>query len=341
MKPEQKRRYGQQLRTSMISALMTAIFMYLFYYPGWRSIGAGLAIGGTMPLILELYTKFFYNRYLAKANLLIALFVNSAIHLLILIIVALLFVGIFYLNGDYKTLLSDFRFFYSHYFLIGIGFGLVLTVGFNFFSILNTLIGKHILGKLLIGMYRQPREVERVFMFLDITSSTSIAEQIGPKKFMSLVNDFFYDITEAVFQSKGEIYKYVGDEVIITWKTPDAITSANCIRCFINIRHRISQKSSYYQKTYGVIPNFKAGIHGGVAITGELGYTRREIAYMGDVLNTTARIEEACKTFSKSLLLSETMFHQLESKGDFKYDLVGEVKLRGKEKTTKLYSLLD
>ena len=90
-----------------------------------------------------------------------------------------------------------------------------------------------------------------------------------------------------------------------------------------------------------MIPNFKAGIHGGVAITGELGYTRREIAYMGDVLNTTARIEEACKTFSKSLLLSETMFHQLESKGDFKYDLVGEVKLRGKEKTTKLYSLLD
>jgi adenylate cyclase len=189
-------------------------------------------------------------------------------------------------------------------------------------------------------MYRNPIEVDRVFMFLDIKSSTTIAEQIGHIKFLSLVNDFFYDIVEPVRQTRGEIYKYVGDEAIITWKTKDAIKESNCIQCFFLIQEVIEKRRDYYLKKYGLVPEFKAGLHGGLSVTGELGYTKREIAYMGDVLNTTARIEEACKIYNEPILISENLMEQMIQQEKYKFTKVGKEKLRGKEQEMALFKLV-
>jgi len=341
MKSNQKRQLISALKTGLISAVITATFMYLFYYPGWQSTAAGLCIGFFIPVILSYYSNNIVRKHLVKTNLLILLTINTIVHLIVIFSVAVIFVVIFYMQGNFKAVFTDFQFLYSRLFMVGMGFGLSLALIFNFFYILNTLIGRNILGKLLIGMYRKPTEVDRVFMFLDIKSSTTIAEQIGHLKFLSLVNDFFYDITEPVYQTKGEIYKYVGDEAIISWKTKDAISEANCIKCFYLIQDTIRKKADYYQNKYGVVPAFKAGLHGGIAVTGELGYTKREIAYMGDVLNTTARIEEACKTFNEQLILSEDLVSKLDHQDNYKYTEIGKSKLRGKEKEMILYKISD
>ena len=339
MKSVEKQQFKKSLKTGLISAVITIVFMYLFYYPGWQSIAAGLCIGFLIPVIISLYTDKIVRRHLIKLNLLVLLSLNTLVHLVVIFVVAIFFVVIFYMKGNFKLIFDDLSFFYNRFFIIGIAFGLGLSLIFNFFSILNTLTGRNMLGKLFIGMYRNPIEVNRVFMFLDIKSSTSIAEQIGHLKFLSLVNDFFYDIAEPVRQTKGEIYKYVGDEAIVTWKTKDAIAGANCIRCFSLIESVIKGKSDNYMKKYGIVPEFKAGIHGGLLVTGELGYTRREIAYMGDVLNTAARIEEVCKSYDKKLLISKDLADLINDAGEIQLTEVGKVKLRGKEKEMLLFSI--
>ncbi len=339
MRLEQKQQIKTLLTIWSISAPITVIFMYFTYYPGWQSIAAGICIGISIPLITTLYTNIIVRKYLLKTNLLILLTLNTIVHVLVIFTIAVFFVVIFYMKGDFNHLLSNLSFLYSKYFVIGIAFGLGLSLIFNFFYILNTLIGGRTLGKLFIGVYRKPIEVERVFMFLDIKSSTTIAEQIGHLKFLSLVNDFFYDIAEPVRQTKGEIYKYVGDEAIITWKTKDAINNANCIRCFSLINSVIEGKAKHYIEKYGIVPEFKAGLHGGLAVTGELGFTRREIAYMGDVLNTTARIEEACKSYGESLLISENLVSQMDQQNTFTFKEVGKAQLRGKETGMTLFAV--
>jgi adenylate cyclase len=339
MKPEYKRRIKSRLTTCIISAFATSVFMYLFYFPGWQSIAAGLNIGFFIPLILTWYSDSVVRKHLVKTNLILLLSINTLVNVLVMFVISVIFVIIFYVKGNFREVFQNMNFFYSRWMLTGISFGLGLALIFNFFYILNTLIGRHILGKLFIGMYRKPVETERVFMFLDIKSSTSIAEQIGHQKFMSLVNDFFYDIAEPVYVTKGEIYKYVGDEAIITWKMKHAITDANCIRCFTLIKEAIRKKAKYYETRYGVVPEFKAGLHGGLAITGELGYTKREIAYMGDVLNTTARIEEACKTYKEALLVSEVLVTKLQKQSVFSFQKVGKEKFRGKENEIALYKV--
>ena len=339
MKSNQKRQLISTLKTGLISAFVTAAFMYLFYYPGWQSIAAGLCIGFFIPVILSFYSNNIVRKHLTKTNLLVLLTLNTIVHVIVIFVIAVIFVVVFYMKGNFEVIFKDFTFLYSRLFMIGMGFGLSLALIFNFFYILNTLIGKNILGKLFIGMYRKPIEVDRVFMFLDIKSSTTIAEQIGHLKFLSLVNDFFYDIAEPIYQTKGEIYKYVGDEAIITWKTKDAVLDANCIRCFYLIQETIQRKADFYQNKYGVVPGFKAGLHGGLAVTGELGYTKREIAYMGDVLNTTARIEEACKTFNEHLILSEYLVSKMNQQKIYNFSEIGKSKLRGKEKEMILFKI--
>jgi len=341
MKLEQKQQFKSRLTTCIISAVVTAIFMYWFYYPGWQSIAAGLCTGFFIPVGLLLYSENIVRKRLTKINLLVLLSLNTVVHVIVIFFIAVFFVGLFYMNGDYSSIFKNWDFLFSRFFLTGILFGLGLSLIFNFFYILNTLIGRNILGKLFIGMYRKPVETDRTFMFLDIKSSTTIAEQIGHQKFMSLVNDFFYDIAEPVLLTKGEIYKYVGDEAIITWKMKNAVKDTNCIRCFYLIEKAIAKKSEYYLKKYGMVPEFKAGLHGGTAITGELGYTKREIAYMGDVMNTTARIEEACKTYNEKLLVSGDIISKINSQREFKFSEVGKTVLRGKENKVSLFKVVE
>lgn len=330
MNPVQKQQFKAHLRSALISGIITSIFMYFVYYKGLASVWAGLFIGFSIYMAMVVYTTYFSDKYLRKKNLVVVLFINTFFNLLIMLLIAWVGVGIFYMDGNFKLMIGNIQNLFGYYYAIGLLFGFVLSIFFNFFSIINTLIGKSVLGRLFIGKYRNPFEVDRVFMFLDIKSSTSIAEKIGHKHFLSLVNDFFYDIAIPVSQTKGEIHKYVGDEAIITWKMKDGLKQANCLHCFFLIENRIQSKKDYYLKKYGLVPEFKAGLHGGTVITGELGYTRREIAYMGDVINTTARIEEACATYKTKFLVSEELFNQMDLTAEMTANKVGNVKFRGK-----------
>jgi adenylate cyclase len=201
------------------------------------------------------------------------------------------------------------------------------------------LLGKNFLLKLLIGTYHRPFEEERIFMFLDLKSSTSIAEKLGHTKFLSLLNDFFYDLTEPVLLTRGEIYKYVGDEAIISWKMKTGVKDNRCLECFFLLKEKVELNSQKYLNKYGLVPGFKAGLHGGLIVTGEMGFIKKEIAYMGDVLNTTARIEGSCNEFGEELIVSDMLLSKM--KNDERNDIhsLGKIKFRGKESNLAVSSI--
>lgn len=327
------------LINSSISGLLTAAFMYLGFYAGPESIYAGFCIGFTVYMGIALYKRNIEYRYFQKLNLILQLLLIAVSQALIILVSAMLFVGIFYLNWNFKIFFSENSTFLSEAFLVGLAFGLLLSIIFSFIHIVSNIIGKNILGNLFIGKYSKPREEDRIFMFLDLTSSTTIAEKIGHLRYLSLLNDFFRDIVEPIDRTKGEIYKYVGDEVIITWKTKTGLQNSNCVVCFQLIEKRIAEKSQAYLKKYGLVPAFKAGLHGGITVMGEVGYSRREIAFVGDVLNTASRIMNECNNFSRPLLVSEEVVAQLPPGGNIHLEEVGSVTLRGKEKAMKLFGL--
>lgn len=203
----------------------------------------------------------------------------------------------------------------------------------------NEKYGPGVLAKLLLGRYHNPREEERIFMFVDIKSSTTIAERLGHIRFFNLLNDFFRDITNSIVFTWGEVYQYVGDEVVISWTMEKGTKNANCIRCFYNMQEAIQKKSDRYQERYGLIPEFKAGLHCGVVTTGEIGIIKKDIVFSGDVMNTTSRIQSVCNRYGVKVLLSKYLLDKLNlPPHGYRPHRVGMIELKGKRQKVELYT---
>ena len=80
---------------------------------------------------------------------------------------------------------------------------------------INDKYGPGMLMDLAMGRYFKPRSEERIFMFLDLRSSTQIAEQLGEKAYFRFIQQLFKDATDPVLRTQGEIYQYIGDEIIV------------------------------------------------------------------------------------------------------------------------------
>jgi adenylate cyclase len=142
-----------------------------------------------------------------------------------------------------------------------------------------------------------------------------------------------------VLDTKGEIYQYVGDEMVVSWSLKDGLEKGNCINCFFGIQRALQDKKSEFLSEYEVAPEFKAGMHMGYVMSGEIGVVKREIAYSGDVLNTTARIQSKCNEFGVDILVSEALMRNLPESSGTKGKSLGFIPLRGKEHNLELYTL--
>jgi len=208
-----------------------------------------------------------------------------------------------------------------------------------FFLQIENLLGEGVIWKFISGKYHEPREEERIFMFLDMYSSTTVAEKLGHKGFYNLLNEVFHEISEPVIQTKAEIYQYVGDEVVLTWSIKHGLENANCLKTFFIFKENLISKSDHYLKTFGVVPQFKAGMHLGNVVCAQIGDTKRQIVYNGDVVNTASRIQDQCKKYQRDCLVSGDLFKQLQNYNGLTWERVDTVALRGKENTVELYSV--
>ncbi len=173
-------------------------------------------------------------------------------------------------------------------------------------------------------------------MFLDIKSSTSLAEQLGLETYLAFINEFFRDISGPVLDNGGEIYEYVGDEVVLTWREERGLRDANCIRVFFDIDSVIAKKRQRYLDQFGVVPEYKAGVHVGEVMTAEIGDLKRGLVFNGDVLNTGARIQGECARLGMRLVSSADLFARLTLPDGWTAEDMGSVTLRGKSEPLEL-----
>ncbi len=214
-------------------------------------------------------------------------------------------------------------------------------IGFSlFYSEVSQNLGQGVLHNFFRGKYHTPVEEERIFMFLDMKASTTIAENIGHVKYFEMLKTYFSDLTKPIIGYSGEIYQYVGDEVVISWKLQDGLHNNNCIRCFFAMKSEIKKQSHTYVEKFGILPAFKAGLHVGKVTTGEIGVIKKEIIFTGDVLNTTSRIQGQCNVYDADLLISGQLANYLWDDPQFKLVALGESDLRGREEKISLYSIV-
>ena len=201
----------------------------------------------------------------------------------------------------------------------------------------NLFFGRNNFWKLFRGKFYTPREEDRIFMFLDLQSSTKHAENLGHIEYSKMIQDCFNDLG-IVVENEAEIYQYVGDEVILTWKLQDGLRGQNCLNAYFNFKQRLDKRKEHYVQNYNCIPHFKAGMNAGIVTVAEVGKYKKEIAYHGDTINTAARIQGKCNELKQELLISERLKNELNTTG-FAFDKLGSIALKGKESQVLIYAV--
>ncbi|NTU50047.1 MAG: adenylate/guanylate cyclase domain-containing protein [Desulfobulbaceae bacterium] len=223
--------------------------------------------------------------------------------------------------------------------LRNLGIWFLIVISTSFLHEVSDKYGQGVLWQFIRGKYYNPQEDVKIFMFLDMKSSTSIAEKIGHNQFFLLLSDFFNDITDPIINNNGQIYQYVGDEIVMTWKLETGIKNASCVKCFFDMEDAIRGSRDKYIAKYGVVPEFKAGLHFGQVTVGEVGVIKKEIVYSGDVINTTSRIQSTCNTYGEKLLISKDLLEKISLDCSYKRKELGSIQLRGKQSEVTLFSI--
>jgi class 3 adenylate cyclase len=296
------------LLSGILGACFSAIMMSIYQESPFGPEGIRyLALGFITGLGIS-STTFAQQRFFARWQPLPFWFVFLVYPLILTVQIVVVYSAIFIALFGIQSYLTE------SWILQTIGITFLFTTVINFINTLSRILGKNVLRGLLLGTYHKPVKENRFVMFLDIAGSTSIAETIGDLGFHALLNDFFRDISEPIVNCRGEIYKYMGDEAIITWKERTGAKNLAALEVFFLIENAIENKKDRYLASYGIVPEFRAGLHYGPLVVGEIGLNKQEIAFSGDVMNTTARIQAECRVVGERFLVSEDALSRLLGK---------------------------
>ncbi|MGD8306652.1 MAG: adenylate/guanylate cyclase domain-containing protein [Ignavibacteria bacterium] len=228
---------------------------------------------------------------------------------------------------------------WEYVFYVILIYTLAMSITISFINQMNKKFGPGILIPMLFGKYRNPKEEERVFMFMDLKSSTTHAEMLGHLKYSSLIRDSFMDINQVLVKHNAEVYQYVGDEIVISWPITRKQNNLHCVDFFFACQDQFDKRHKYYKDHYGFVPRFKAGLHLGKVTTVEVGEIKRDIAYHGDTLNTASRIQYLCNQYDKIFLTSGVVGEFSDINRDYSVELIGNINLKGKRESIDIYSI--
>jgi len=85
------------------------------------------------------------------------------------------------------------------------------------------------------------------------------------------------------------------------------VERARCVDCVFAIRRTLRDDRDRWVRRLGFVPQLRAALHGGSVVTPKIRVDRHMIAYFGDVMNATVRLEGLCRETKRSVLVSEAV----------------------------------
>ena len=223
--------------------------------------------------------------------------------------------------------------------LVTVGVSVLLALAGVFAVQSASLVGAQALLDLTLGRYRRPRLQRRFFLFVDVVGSTRIVERLGPAQAHRMLGLLFSAVAEPISAHRGEIYQYVGDQIVVTWTETAGAHEARPARCFFAMQRALEDDAAQFRRRFGVVPEIRAALHLGEVVAGEIGELRRAIVFHGDAVNAAARLEQAARDLGQEFIVSDEALRALGGvRGTVRRDL-GALALRGREEPVRAWSL--
>ena len=341
-----------RLKTLAVIALAWILFGMVFFtnlFKPTSDVGVHVSLFqfcftfGIIGLIITAVMIFYLKPAFNHLPVWLSIILKMLITVVLFFVIAFILLMVYFVIHYRKSLENYFHSFFIK--LVYTNAFVIFMIDMGLMTFLTILLleitdkyGPGMFWSMLTGEYHQPKIQNRIFIFLDINESTSIAEKLGHERYFRMLRNFFNDITLPVLANDGEIYQYVGDEIVLTWlNTPEnKIKSLKFIR---NTYYLMERLSARYIKKYGQQPSFKAGVHAGEVTAGFVGLIKKDLIFCGDTMNTTARIRSMCHDLNEPFILSEDFMHDFHQPHGYTIGALGTLELKGRQEPAKLFSL--
>ncbi len=291
-----------------------------------------------------LFEDVIFYKYLSRKGL-GNLFIIRFFFIVIMLAFVLLLFTVYHYQSSFFSDISEYLILLKGFFLNRTTvylflIGIIISIGINFFKAIRQKVGYEKFFRIISGYYRKPKEENRIFIFIDLISSTHYAELLGHKKYSAFLQECFKHLGILEIKYRAMQYQIVGDEVVLSWSADKEKNFRYAVNFYYEFQALLSKKAGFFKKEYGVIPSFTASINAGKIMVAEVGTVKSEIAFHGDVLNTAARIQKQCKSYDRSLLVTDSFVEKFKpfSQG-YKTEWVTHDPLTGKSKRVGVYAV--
>ena len=206
----------------------------------------------------------------------------------------------------------------------------------------------------LAGGRPRPQELTATVLFSDIEGFTTVCEALEPEPLIRWLEGYLDAMVRIVAAHDGIVLRFVGDAILAVFGAPVARTSQaeidadaeRAVRCALQMGRELEALNRQW-RAEGLPPvGIRVGIHTGPLVAGSLGgFRHMEYSLLGDTANTAARLESHAKTVGARssrhcrIVIGEPTWRAVDGKLDVMP--VGEVALKGKRKTVRIWLVRD
>lgn len=285
-------------------------------------------LGGVSIIFFEFYLFFLPKRIYAFTAILITKILTYTLTFLIIIVTTICFTRSLENGVSFLAYLRGEQF---QHFLVEEDFVVIALYTLSAVCVVITTrqisrkMGPGVLFNYVIGKYRKPKREYRIFLAIDLQQSTAIAEKLGEISYHEFLKRYFYDLTFSIAAHGGSVYRYVGDQVVVSWLLDTGLKNSNAVRCFFSAKEIMKHQEKYYQGNFGVLPLFRGVLDMGEVLTAEVGFDKQQLVFYGDVLQRLTEMEKICKREHQDVIVSEFLAVPLRQNRDFDFMVLAQL----------------
>jgi len=180
----------------------------------------------------------------------------------------------------------------------------------------------------------QERDV--TVMFCDIVGFTTLCEQSEPAAIGTLLNTFFAQMADVIFEHEGTLDKFIGDAILAVFGAP--LDQPDHALRAVRTARQMRQALARLNEDRDCPIEMRIAINSGIALAGDMGSPkRREYTVLGDVVNTASRLEKLAGP--DEIIISGATFERLD--GLVPARSRGKVGLRGRVAEVDIFEVID
>ncbi|MEW6730138.1 MAG: adenylate/guanylate cyclase domain-containing protein [Acidobacteriota bacterium] len=196
----------------------------------------------------------------------------------------------------------------------------------------------HDRSKLRLGGVRQKVTI----LFSDIRNFTGMSEQFEAEQIVTLLNDYFSRMINAVFKYQGTLDKFIGDAIMAVFGAPIARADdpIRAVEAAIEMRRELKKFNEERRRQGKPAIETGIGLCDGEVVSGNIGSEQRmDYTVIGDAVNLASRLEGLSKNFDAKILFNEAVYQTVKDRVPCVE--LGSESVRGKAEKVKIYGIID